>query len=113
MTLELELFAWTAPQVDAVTSKPARLSIADRAASFHIANPHVFTEMLRLARARIDRGDTYVSVKALWEELRVSLSTSGDEYRLNNSWTASYARMCIADEPRLAGVIELRTRKAK
>ena len=110
--MTLDLLAWTAPQPDAVTSKP-RPSIAERAASFHAANPHVFSEMLRLARARIDRGDTYVSVKALWEELRVSLSTSGSEYRLNNSYTSTYARMCIAVEPRLASVIELRQRKTK
>lgn len=91
-----------------------RPSIADRFETFHTENPHVLAEMLRLARARLDRGETWISVKALWEELRVSLSTNArDGYRLNNSFTALYSRTLLETEPRLQGVIETRRRKAR
>lgn len=92
-----------------------RSSIDDRFEMFCAANPHVFAELLRLARARLDRGETFISAKALWEELRVSLAKIEDgaysKYKLNNSYTALYARALIAAEPKLAGVIKTRTRK--
>jgi hypothetical protein len=90
---------------------PARPTIEERAATFHAANPHVLAEMLRLARELLDRGAKYIGAKALWESLRVSLSTTDNEYRLNNSFTSIYARMAIDHEPRLGSVMELRRRK--
>jgi hypothetical protein len=90
-------------------------SIDDRFESFCASNPHVFDELLRLARARLNRGETFISAKALWEELRVALAKIEDggygKYKLNNSYTALYARALIAAEPKLAGVIKTRTRK--
>jgi hypothetical protein len=107
----LDLFAW---EPSAPTTPKTKPTIAERVASFHAENPHVLAEMLRLARGQLVRGATYISVKALWEDLRVSLSTGkSDGYRLNNTFTSGYARMCIEHEPRLADVIELRTRRAK
>ncbi len=107
----------------------ARPSVDQRWAEFHTKNPHVCAEMLRLARARLDRGETYISAKALWEELRVSLAraengghgtfestdgkTAPDPYKLNNDFTALYARTIIRMEPRLEGVIEVRRRKGE
>jgi predicted kinase len=108
-------------------AKPRALTIEERYQLFHAANPQVFAEMLRLARARLDRGEKYISVKALWEELRRSLIQIAQRkeaayegfdalkaaYKLNNSYTALYARELLDIEPRLAGVIETRKRKAK
>lgn len=89
-----------------------RPSIEQRYADFVRANPIVITEALRLARARLDRGETYISVKALYEELRVSLSTTREGgYRLNNDFTAPLARALLDAEPRLIGVIETRRRR--
>ncbi len=84
-------------------------------AEFHHANPHVMNALLRLARARLDRGERRIGVKALWEELRSELAVSRPEgaFKLNNNYTAVYARKLIELEPRLATVIETRTRKAK
>ncbi len=109
--------------------RDASKSLEDRFADFHRLNPHVGAEMLRLARARLDRGETFISVKALWEELRVSLSIAEDggagplgavqdrtpdaAYKLNNSYTALYARLMIKLEPRLERVIEIRKRKGE
>ncbi len=107
-------------------SGDGRPTIQQRYEAFRAANPHVFVEMLRLARARLDRGEAFVSVKALWEELRVSLAVIDDvgtpghvadivvePYKLNNDYTAFYARALIAADPRLAGVIQVRKRKGE
>lgn len=91
----------------------AKLTLQERFDAFHRYNPHVLERMLVLAGQRLTQGEKYISVKALWEELRVSLSTNGNEYRLNNSFTAFYARALIAIAPHFAGVIETRKRKAK
>lgn len=93
-----------------------RPSLDQRYAEFATANPHVFNELLRLATARLDRGETFISIKALWEELRTSLDLADDggapgAYKLNNDFTALYARALIRRQPRLDGVIRLRTRK--
>ena len=96
-----------------------RLSIEERFESFHKANPQVADRMLTLARRRLDRGETFISVKALWEELRASFQKSDlaydgfDTTKLNNSYTALYARLIIKLEPRLGDVIELRKRKGE
>lgn len=95
-----------------------RPSLDQRYAEFASANPHVFDELLRLATARLARGETYISIKALWEELRVSLDLADDgggegAYKLNNDFTALYARALIRREPRLDGVIRLRARKGE
>lgn len=101
--------------------KPDPPTLQQRFEAFHVENPHVFDRMLKLARARLDRGETFISVKALWEELRASLAkrelaydaTFEGAHKLNNSFTALYARLLLDTEPRLVGVIETRRRKAK
>lgn len=100
-----------APAPARPASKP---TLQERWQAFCDQNPHVMVEMLRLARARLERGETRIGVKALWEELRESIRVQklGD-WALNNSFTALAARRLIELEPRLDGVIELRRRKAK
>lgn len=91
-----------------------RPSIDQRWAEFHAANPHVLDELLRLARARLDRGEKRIGLKALWEELRSWLQVTGtDAYKLDNGYTALYARTLIRVDPRLADLIETRKRKAE
>ena len=123
MAEQLDIFG---PRNTDVTHQPhrkcpdAKPSIDQRFADFHQANPHVFDEMLRLARARVAGGVTRLGAKALWEELRISLAKRDLAYdsdfktfKLNNDFTAPMARMLIEHDPSLAAVIELRTRKAK
>lgn len=89
-----------------------RPSIASRFNLWIKDNGFVLDEALRLARARLDRGETFISTKALWEELRVSLNTTKEGgYRLNNDFTAIVARRLLELEPRLIGVIETRVRR--
>jgi len=103
-----------------------RPSIEERFAAFHAANPHVLEEMLRLARARLARGERRIGVKALWEELRRYLFTYAHEvvgvqhgidedfgYKLNNSYTSHYADKLVEVDPSLDPFIERRKRRAK
>lgn len=110
---QLDMLSWSPPT--ASTPEPRkRPSIEERWQAFNAANPHVFAEALRIARTWLARGDRYISVKAIFETLRTSVSTTGEGgRRLNNDMTAPLSRALIAAEPRLVGVIELRTRRAK
>ena len=96
-------------------SRSDRPSIEKRWADFHATNPHVMNALLRLARARLARGDTRIGVKALWEELRSELAVSRTDevFKLNNDFTALYARKLIELDGSLATVIEVRQRKAR
>jgi len=78
---------------------------------FDAANPHIYDELCRLARLWIERrGVAHLGVKTLYEVARwnIALSTSGDPFKLNNNYTALYARKMMAHEPDLDGLFALR-----
>lgn len=121
---QLDMFGGKTAPAPRPTAKPRtakRASISERWEAFRRANPHVMHEMLRLARARLERGERRIAVKALWEELRASLDLIAEgglgpldgKYKLDNSFTALAARRLIELEPSLRTVIEIRKRKAK
>lgn len=108
-----DLLTWT-QRVECRREPSDRPTIEQRFAAFHHANPHVFEEMLRLARERLDAGATRIGTKSLYEQCRESLRVKKiGTYALNNDYTAPLARLLIEAEPRLDGVIELRRRKAR
>ncbi len=84
-------------------------SHTERAAAFHAENPHVF-EALRRRALRAKRRGYKPGIKCLFELLRWShgMSTQGDEFKLNNNYTAYYARLLMEREPELRGFFELR-----
>lgn len=109
--MTLDLLSWS-PRISVPREDDSRPSIEARFTAFRAANPHVFAELLRLAREHLDRGVPYIAVKKLWEECRVSLRSSGDGgFNLNNDFTSLAARWLIESDPRLASVIRLRRRK--
>jgi hypothetical protein len=82
---------------------------------FHQANKHVYATLVRLAREWINStGSRKVGIKSLFEVARwtLAIETSDAEYRLNNSYTAYYARLLMAENPELAGLFELRASSA-
>ena len=77
--------------------------------AFRRANPHVEVELVRLTRELQGKGVERVGMKMLFEVLRWSaLRTTGDDFRLNNNYTARFARRIMARYPDLAGVYETR-----
>lgn len=106
MTSQLELFPITTPSYYG-------MSMAEAFQAFHQANPHVFENLRKLALARHSRRPAEkVGIKHLWEVLRweyeIRTDRPSNEVRLNNNFTAFYARLLMAREPILRGVFELR-----
>lgn len=81
---------------------------------FHAENPHVYERLKRLAFKLKVRGVERYGMKALWEVLRyeeaLETNAPASSFRLNNNYTASYARLLMAQEEDLEGFFELRER---
>ena len=70
--------------------KSMRLTTEQRFWEFHEANPHVYLELVRLARRAKDHGKKRIGVKMIWEVMRwnLTIETHGDpEFKLNNKTT--------------------------
>lgn len=82
----------------------------DRWAKFHLANPHVYRLIVKMAREMRQRGIQHYGIAAIFEVIRyVGVTTHGDRYKLNNSHRAYYARLVMNLEPDLAGFFETRS----
>lgn len=83
--------------------------------AFHRANPFVYRTLVQLAREWVNRtGQRKLAIKTLYEVARwnLILETSDAEFKLNNSYTAFFARLIMAQEPDLAGMFDLRVSEA-
>ena len=89
------------------------LTIQERFEAFHKSNPHVYNELCNLARQLKARGRERYGIKSLFEALRwhKAMQTSDEEFKLNNNFTAFYARLLMAQEPELDGFFEVREQK--
>jgi len=86
-------------------------TIQDDFQRFHQENPQVYRELVRLARAwQSRRGTGKVGMKMLFEVLRwqLAMSTTGDDFKLNNNYTSYYARLVMAENPDLRGLFQTR-----
>lgn len=90
-------------------------TIGERFEEFHQANPHVYREIVRRSLRLRRRGVKRFGMKAIFEVMRYdyALQTQGDEYKLNNNYTAHYARLVMAEVPELEGLFELREQVSK
>ena len=83
--------------------------------AFHTVNPHVYTQLLELARRLRSRGIDRYGIAGLFEVLRYdhTINTgSAQDFKLNNSYRAYYARLLMQCNPELAGLFELRSSDA-
>lgn len=97
----------------APTEHAGRIEAAFR--KFHADNPHVADKLEAMAAEWFSKGHPTVAIKMLWEALRwqqgISVETS-DAYRLNNNYTARYARLLIQRRPEWAARIKTRELRA-
>ena len=82
---------------------------------FHKLNPHVYRNIVMLARRLKERGRQKTSVWFLvnvlrWEHLMQTQDPSSD-YQINNNYLSRYARLIMEREPRLADFFEVRQLK--
>jgi hypothetical protein len=87
------------------------MSIESRFAEYDRLNPKVWLLFEKFAFRSIQRGRKRVSAKMITERIRweTYIETVGDEpYKINNSFTAYYARKFEALYPVHAGIFETR-----
>lgn len=77
---------------------------------FHGANPHVYAKLRELALHMVRIGRKRYGMKGLVEVVRwnINMETTGTEFRINNNYTAFYARLLMAREPELDGFFQTR-----
>lgn len=91
-----------------------RLTLAERYQQFAADNPQVLDLYEHLARRWFDAGNYRVGMKFLAEQARwvTGLQMPGEQWAVNNSYTAFYARALLERRPEWAGRILLRAQKA-
>ena len=77
---------------------------------FHADNPHIYDELVLLARRARRRGAKRIGIGMLFEVLRWrwTLRADGDTFKLNNNYRSYYARLIMRREGDLAHIFELR-----
>lgn len=90
-------------------------TIRSRFEQFHAMNPHVARRLAQMALEEKRRGWQRGSIDMLCHALRrdYRLQTAGDDFKINNSFTALYARLLMDEYPQLDGFFETRKRRAK
>jgi hypothetical protein len=90
-----------------------KVTIWEQFIAFHQANPHIYSTLRSMALKMRREGISHYGMKGLFEVLRwqYALQTKGDPYKLNNNYTALYARLLMEQEPELHGFFETRRRR--
>lgn len=88
----------------------ARPTISDRFAAFDHEHPYIYRALERLTAEKLAQGAARIGLKAHFEALRWRLPAG---VRLNNDFTALYARKLIEDHPQWGTAFELRRRRAR
>lgn len=80
--------------------------------AFHAANPHVYERLRTMALTLRRAGKTRWGIRNLWERLRYDLAieTTEHEPRLNDHYTAFYARLLMLNELELKDFFETRSK---
>ena len=89
-------------------------AIANDFRKFHRENPDVYSELVKISRQLKLRGRDHYGIKALFEVVRFhrAIRTNDPVFKLNNNFTALYARLIMNQESDLSDFFETRVRKA-
>ena len=99
------------PESEPEVEKPK--TIEEKFVLLHAENPHVYKELVRLAREALLSGQRKWSINGLFEVLRWKLviETNDREFRLSNNHRACYARLIMEQEPDLEGFFTIKRRR--
>jgi hypothetical protein len=88
----------------------ARATPEERFERFHAENPRVFELFKKFAREVMQTGRRRFSADAVIQRIRwfVQVDTTGDEFKVNDNYSAYYARLLIRECPEFDGFFELR-----
>ncbi len=89
---------------------PDHADLDERFSAFHRANPWIADRLEQMTDELVAAGRTRIGVGMLFEVLRwhSQRATTGDPFRLNNSYRSRYARLLIERRPECAHLFELR-----
>lgn len=84
--------------------------VGDPFGVFLATNPDVYGSCVAIARDLKSRGLIRFGMRAIFERLRwmYALQTKGEDFNLNNTYTAPMARLIMRREPDLVGFFEIR-----
>jgi len=94
------------------TSSRKKETISEKFHRFHSRNPHVYDLIVEISRRMKQSGVHRFGMKGIFEYLRwqYAMQTQGDRYKLNNIFTALYARRIMECEDGLKDFFETRKR---
>jgi hypothetical protein len=82
--------------------------------SYQARNPRIYEEFVHYTYQMIGAGQTKIGAKAIFERIRwESKIERNDEFKINNNYSADYARKFEQDFPNLAGIFEKRVCKMR
>lgn len=91
---------------------PRTATLKDKFEAFHDRNPKVYEALEGMAALMVMRGRKRISIKMCVEVLRwnyyLQTVDAESEYRLNNSYSAYYARLLLKRHPDWDGLFQLR-----
>lgn len=97
-------------QLTLESAAPSKLEQAFH--DFHGRHPEVYDALVRLALAKYRAGATYMSAKTLYGQVREGVGvTDLYDLKLDNNFTAYYARLLVAHHPELKGVLRFRQQR--
>lgn len=81
-------------------------------AAFNQRHPNIKVQLRKLAAMAVNHGIKHAGMKHLIEVLRWNAAIAGDKtpYKINNNFTALYARDLMAENPLYAGLFKTRKR---
>ncbi len=96
-----------APQVDLFT---AQTDADRRFDEFHKRNPHVYKELVRLARELHNVGHKKIGIQMLIEVIRWKsmIQTRDDDFKINNNFGSRYARKIMSENTDLNEIFDTR-----
>jgi hypothetical protein len=104
MTEQLTLFPM-------VKGKP-KLTLKEKFEEFHENNPHVYNNLVILAKRLKNNGRQKAGMRELFEVLRweykINTKHEDDEFVLNNNYTPLYSRMVVKEVPGFEGFFDIR-----
>jgi len=91
-----------------------RKPLQERFEKFHSENPHVYQTLVFMCkqyqgRDHKDKLGARALVEALRWDWRMRTTRDQDQPKINNDYSALYARLIMESEPDLEGIFEIRT----
>jgi hypothetical protein len=86
-------------------------TIQERFEEFHTTNPHIYDEIVEMARQWKKIGRKQLGIKMFFEALRwnTAIATKSQDFKLNDHYTSRYVRLIQEQESDLKDVFRTRT----